>query len=197
MRNTALKIAPLALLVVGLNAYAQGAAKSTRDVIGQGEAGPVVSEDGATLIRTNNGVTASLQMPTPVPGSYVYPPGNAFQPQVYMGSPEVFTGWIFIFNHPEECSDGVCDSNDLGETPAMGGAYNFGGHAVGGPNLMISGHISVGEETFLGAPLSNPGGAEIHLAIAPHGSLQPDLLPTQINFPIGGPPHWWIAVFQP
>ena len=50
--------------------HAQGNHKQTIDVVGQGMAGPVVSMNGATLIRTKNGLTASLTMPTPAPGSY-------------------------------------------------------------------------------------------------------------------------------
>lgn len=185
---------PLALLAFSLQANGQGAAKTTVDVVGQGMAGPVVSEDGATVIRTETGVTASLNMPTPLPGSYIYPDGNAFQPTVLVGHPEVFTGWIFIFNNPAGCSD-PCDLDDLGPTPARGGAYNFAGHIVGGSTLNLAGHISVGSTPFLGAALDNPVGAEIHLAVAPHGMVQPDLLPTQITTPIGTPAHWWLAIF--
>lgn len=197
MKTTTTRWVPLILLTIGLNAHAQGASTSTVDVVGQSPTGNTVAEDGATIIRTKNGITASLKMPTPVPGEYEYPAGNGFQPLVFMGAPEVFTGWIFIFNYPAQCSDGICDLNDLGPTPAMGGAYNFGGHIVGGSTLNIAGNISVGEPTFAGAPLSNPAGAEVHLAIAPHGTLQPDMLPDQITKPIGGPDQWWLAIFVP
>jgi hypothetical protein len=187
---------PIALLAISLQANAQGASKTTVDVVGQGMGGPVVSEEGATLTRTRNGVTAHLTMPTPPAGSYSYPSGNAFQPTVLIGHPEVFTGWIFIFNDPAECSDGVCDLNDLGNTPARGGAYNFAGHPVSGSTLNLAGHISVGSTPFLGAPLDNPLGADVHLAVAPHGMVQPDLLPTQITTPIGTLANWWLAIFE-
>jgi hypothetical protein len=130
MNKSLVHILPVALLAMSLQANAQGASHETVDVVGQSSAGPVVSEDGATIIRTKNGITASLKMPTPIPGSYTYPDGNAFQPFVFVGHPEVFTGWIFIFNNPAECSDGVCGSDDLGPTPARGGAHNFAGHSV-------------------------------------------------------------------
>lgn len=197
MSKTLSKLIPIALLAVSVQAHAQGASKATADVVGQSLAGPVVSEDGAALIRTNSGVTASLTMPTPLPGSYTYPSGNAFQPTVLVGHPEVFTGWLFVFNKPAECSDGVCDGNDLGETPARGGAYNFAGHVVGGSTLNLAGHVSVGSPPFVGVPLDDPMGADIHLAVAPHGMVQPDLLPTQITTPIGTPSHWWLAIFLP
>jgi len=198
MKTTLSRLIPAAFLAFSLQAQAQGSVKATVDVVGQGMAGPVVSEDGARVVRTNNGVTASLTMPTPPPGSYTYPEdGNAFQPTVLVGHPEVFTGWIFIFNNPADCSDGICDMNDIGPTPARGGAYNFAGHVVGGSTLNLAGHISVGSPPFVGVPLDNPMGAEIHLAVAPHGTVQPDLLPTQITTPIGTPAHWWLAIFVP
>jgi len=196
MKTTLSKMIPVALLAISLQANAQGASKTTVDVVGQGMGGPVVSEKGATLTRARNGVTAHLTMPTPLPGGYSYPSGNAFQPTVLVGHPEVFTGWIFIFNDPAECSDGVCDLNDLGNTPARGGAYNFAGHPVSGSTLNLAGHISVGSTPFLGAPLDNPLGADVHLAVAPHGMVQPDLLPTQITTPIGTLNEWWLAIFE-
>ena len=197
MNKSLVHFLPISLLAISLQANAQGASHETVDVVGQSGAGPVVSEDGATIIRTKNGISASLKMPTPIPGSYTYPDGNAFQPFVFVGHPEVFTGWIFIFNNPSECSDGVCGGDDLGPTPARGGAYNFAGHVVGGSTLNLTGHVSVGAAPFGGVPLDNPSGAEIHLAVAPHGMVQPDFLPAQISRPIGNPSLWWVALFLP
>jgi len=196
---TAFFLATSLLLLVTIRAHTQGAVRETADVVGQGNAGPVVSEGGASLIRTANGITVAVKMPTPIPFTYNYPPPNAFQPTVIMGAPEVFTGWAFVFNYPDLCSD-PCDSNDLGvDKPALGGAYNFAGHPAGGGTLRLAGHVSIGETPFgaTHARLENPLGAEIHLAIAPHGTLQPDLMPTQINTPIGSPQFWWLAFFVP
>ncbi|MBW3666408.1 MAG: hypothetical protein KY394_02310 [Actinobacteria bacterium] len=39
-------------------------------------------------------------------------------------------------------------------------------------------------------------GAEIHLAVARRGQLDPMLLPAQITTPAGTPTHWWIALFK-
>ena len=143
----------------------QGAAIETVDVVGQGPAGPVVSADGATLIRVRNGITISLKMPTPAPGSYAYPPPNPFQATVEVGKPEVFTGWAFVFNYPDLCSDDACGSDDIGaDKPARGGAYNFAGRVAGGGKLALAGHISNGDTPFGGedhAPLENPTGAEV------------------------------------
>lgn len=192
-------MAALALLAVSSPAWGQGMALETADVVGQGAGGPVVSPEGAKLIRVKNGITISLSMPTPEPGSYNYPPPSRFQSSVLMGHPEVFTGWAFIFNFPDLCSF-PCNSDDIGaDKPAKGGVYNFSGHVSGGGNLQMSGHISVGQTPFgaAHAALENPGGAEVHVAIAPHGTLQPQLLPDQIQTPIGSGPFWWLAFFRP
>ena len=206
--RTALLLGTFLLILISTQSHAQGAIKQTENVNGQGIGGPTVSENGAKLIRTKKGITVAVSMPTPIPGpdSYAYPPGNVFQPDVFMGSPEVFTGWIFFFNIPENCAiPNACappppmhpGPNDF--TTAEGGVYNFAGHAAaGGGTLNMVGHISVGEMVFGGPPtstLQNPYGAEIHVAIAPHGTLQPALLPAQFNTPIGGPPFWWLALF--
>jgi hypothetical protein len=207
MKNSIATIVLGSLCLAGVSApsLAEGVLKQTVNVVGQGPAGPVVSMRGATLIRTAGGITASLTMPTPQPGSYNYPPPNPFQPIAPVpGTPEVFTGWFFFFNEPENCAvphqcvppaPTAPAPNDF--TTGKGGVYNFAGHAIsGGGTLTLVGHISVGEAQF-GGPfaLENPAGAEIHLAVAPHGVLIPELLPQQINTPVGSPPFWWIALF--
>lgn len=191
-----LMIATVALAALGISGQA---AAETMDVVGQGPGGSVVAADGARLIRGPNGINISLVMPTPQPFSYVYPAPNGFQPEVFMGHPEVFTGWAFIFNYPDECSDGVCGMDDLGsDKPAKGAAYNYAGHVVGGRTLRLTGRIGLNDVPFPavpGAPLENPFGAEVHIAIAPHGTLQPDMLPGQISTPIGTGAEWWLAIF--
>jgi hypothetical protein len=158
-----------------------------------------VAELGATVIRTKNGVSIALTMPTPMPGSYSYPPPNAFQTIAPApGTPEVFTGWAFIFNEPENCAvpHECIPPGDF--AAARGGVHNYAGHAISGSGtLNLVGHISVGEPRF-GGPfgLEDPVGAEIHLALAPHGVLLPELLPDQIKTPVGSPPFWWLALFR-
>lgn len=180
-------------LLMCMQANGQGAVKQTADVGGQGGAGPPVAVGGGTIIRTKNGVSISISMPTPTPMSYNYPPGTI------MGSPEAFTGWAFVFNDPAMCTPPMCDSDDLGPSAAArGGVYNIAGHISGRGNLQMVGHISSGQAQFGGAaPLDNPAGAEIHVAIAPHGMLDPSIMPTQIKTPIGNPGFWWTTFFFP
>lgn len=183
--------------------FAQGVVMQTADVIGQSPAGPIVAQGGATVIRDNNSVFLSLTMPTPEPGSYDYPPANPFQPiDAAPGTPEVFTGWAFIFNEPENCAvpnqcvpppPGAPAPNDF--TEARGGAFNYAGHAVsGGGDLNLVGSLSMGDPQF-GGPfgLEDPFEAEIHLAVAPHGVLLPELVPDQLRTPIGDPSFWWLT----
>ena len=179
------------LLVASSQVYGKGGSnKETVDVGGQGGVGDPVSIDGGTLIRKKNGITISISMPTPLPGTYTYPPG------AFAGHPEAYTGWAFVFNFPDLCSL-PCDGNDIGDTPAQGGVYNIAGHVSGGGNLQMVGHVSTGETPFGGVPLQNPLGAEVHVAIAPHGMVDPSNMPAQIKTPIGGPPWWWVAFFIP
>lgn len=164
----------------GVNMSYKGVLSETADVFGQSPDGPVVAQNGATLRRTSKGISIKLTMPTPEPGEYEYPTeGVAFSGP---GHPEVFTLWAFIFNDPP--------SDD------WDGAFAVAGHVVGGSTLTLSGNISLDTEPFLGSKLENPREAEVHLAIAPHGALDPELLPEALQTPTGpGPDIWWLALF--
>lgn len=185
----------------------RGATHETADVAGQGPEGPVVAEDGATLRRTPNAIQVRIKMPTPEPGTYAYPDPTEHPTAAPPGHPEVFTLWAFVFNYPEACVAGPhdCGMADLQLVMATDGADNPGGlavfgvagHPVGGPNLTLSGNISSSHEPFapIFAPLTNPAGAEVHLAVAPHGGLDPDIMPEQASTPAGDLDMWWGAVF--
>lgn len=174
------------------------------DVFGQGMGGPTVAEGGAKILRTADGVSASVSMPTPVPGSYMYPQGPSASGEA--GHPEAFSLWVFVFFNPEAC-DGDCDAGDLQTNEdVVAGAFNASGHLVGGPHLTLTGHVNPGTPTFGGAMAETLGealsqgfdlaDAEIHVAVAPHGALDPDLLPESIKTPTGDPSFWWIALYK-
>lgn len=173
------------------------------DIFGQGMDGEVVSEDGAKIHRTGKAVSASVTMPTPEPGSYMYPQGPSASGEE--GHPEAFSLWMFVFFNPQVC-DGDCDGPDLMNKPdVVAGAFNAGGHLVGGPQLTIGGTANEQSPTFGGANAEtisealtlgyDIADAEIHLAVAPHGALAPNLLPAQITTPVGDPSFWWLAIF--
>lgn len=172
-------------------ALAPGDGPEHADVMNQGGAG-VYAGNGAKLIRQPNGLRMSLKMPLPAPGTYVYAPGT--QP----GHPEVFTLWAFVFNHPENCSD-PCSGDDLGTaTGANGGAYNVGGVIAAGNTINVAGRIGVGEAPFAFESLELPETAEVHLALAPHGAMDPSTLPNELRVPVGSPACgcWWVAIFD-
>jgi hypothetical protein len=157
----------------------------------------VRAPDGAQLVRQADGIAVSLKMPTPEPGTYVYPAGT--EP----GHPEVFTLWAFLFNHPENCSDGMCGPDDMSDPDVGFGAYNAAGHVNAGATLNLSGRIGVGDPA--GGPpgsavtdLSNPMGVEVHLAVTSHGGLDPSTLPGEFRIPTGngGCGCWWVAIFD-
>jgi hypothetical protein len=174
---------------IGLAALA-GSGPETADVMNQGGVG-VYAANAATLVRQPNGLAASVTVPTPQPGTYNYPAGRV------AGHPEVFTLWAFVFNYPDLCT-APCNEDDLGAaTPAKGGVYNIGGHVASGSSLTIAGRIGVGETPFAAAPLESPGTAEVHLALAPHGFVEPSNRAAEFNLPTGPAVFWWVARFIP
>lgn len=191
------------------SSFAAGASAWERsDIVGQGSDGPTVAVDGAAILRTGNGLTAQVSMPTPEPGSYEYSSAPTASDEA--GHPEAFTLWVFVFYNPEAC-DGACDDPDLAhKEDVVAGAYNAGGHFAAGPNLTITGHVNhrsavfpppnataeletLGEALEMGFDIAD---AEVHLAVAPHGALDPQLLPEQISTPAGPPSLWWVAQFK-
>ncbi len=195
MRRTLLALTLSAGLVAAGHSTAV-ASPERADVMEQGGTG-VRAADGARLVRQTNGIAVSMTMPAPAPDTYVYPEGTV------SGHPEVFTLWAFVFNHPELCTDGVCDMDDT-MIPEVGfGAYNVAGHVNSGTTLNLSGRIGVGDPAggppgTTMAPLSNPGGADVHLAITSHGALDPSTLPGEFRRPTGSPMCgcWWLAIFD-
>lgn len=180
----------------------------SEDVFGQGIDGPTVAVDGAAILRTPNAVTVKLSMPTPEPGSYMYPdPATWPTSSGQAGHPEAFSLWAFIFYNPEACLGDGCGVVDLFENPAaIAGAFNAGGHLAAGPRLNLSGAVGRGTSELLPPGLGTSLGdaldmgfdlrdAHIHLAVAPHGGLDPQLLPQSIKTPAGNPSFWWFALF--
>jgi hypothetical protein len=169
------------------------------DVAGQGPLGPVVAYDGAKLVRADDKLIISVTIPTPEPGSYNYPGANPFNPAAIPGNPEAYSLWAFVFNYPENCAvPHACLPSDVAGSPAAaGGAFNAAGHLVSGPVLQLNGSVTLNSETFGGggSPLLEPHTAEVHLAIAPHGAIQPEAMPGMIKTPIGNPGFWWLARF--
>lgn len=197
-----------AALVASTAATAGASPWETEDIFGQGLAGPTVAVDGAKINRGAKGISASVTMPTPEPGTYMYPTGPTSSG--VEGHPEAFSLWVFLFFNPEECAvPNFCGPADLRENPeVVAGAFNAGGHLAAGPTLTISGRVTAKSSSFgndlglaetieealaLGYSIAD---AEVHIAVAPHGALAPELLPAQIKTPAGNPSFWWLAIFD-
>lgn len=218
MIRRAVVLASVIALMVATVSVAGASPWEKADISGQGADGSVVATDGAKIHRTAKGVTASVSMPAPVPGEYDVPEGPTSSG--VEGSPAAFSLWVFIFFNPDAC-EGPCDGPDLGNEDVVGSGYNAGGHLVAGPHLTISGKVNAqnqafappgvsvctGEEAGESACVETVGqalalgytiaDAEIHLAVAPHGKLDPSLMPAQITTPAGNPAtHWWTALFE-
>ncbi len=191
MRKAILASAIAALTVLTVLPAVASTNRATLDIVGQGPGGTTVGE--AVLTRGANGIHVLAKMSTPEPGSYDYPMGAV------VGSPEVYSLWAFVFADPDLC-DGACGGLDDVEASG-GGVFALGGHAVGGSTLNLSGHVSKNTEPFTlperdFSRLSRMDDAEVHIAIAPHGALDPAQLPGQFVTPIGTPANWWIAIFD-
>lgn len=197
MRRSILSLV-LAMSVLLAGSIPAGAAqRETADVLNQGGQG-VYAEAGAQLVRQPNGIAVSVKMPTPESGSYLYPSGT--EP----GHPEVFTLWMFVFNHPEHCATAYqCGPGDMNNPAVEFGVYNPAGHVAADGTLTLAGRVGVGD--IAQAPpgitahdLSNPAGAEVHLAVTSHGGLDPSTLPGEFRIPTGsgGCGCWWVALFH-
>ncbi len=201
-------VAALALVGLGVVATADSAEGQQSDVAGQGGSEPALADGGATLVRDPDGLRLSLSVPTPEAGSYEYPSGDQIadwspvqgHPEVVAGGPdepEVFTVWMVVFNHPSRCTDGACDRDDFREgAAAKGGMYQADGRVADEADLEATASIRLGQVPLTGAPMENPLGAEVHVAIAPHGKAVAGAGHwVQLNSPLGNPSLWWAATF--
>ena len=169
---------------------------------------PVLAHDGVWLGREPSGLRIQVTSATPEPGTYEYPAPNMIpdgvspHPVIDAGdddNPEVFTLWAFVFNHPELCTDSACDFDDIGDdTAAMGGIFQVDGRVVASSDLILEGAVRVGQPAAVGPGLTNPVGAEVHVAVAPHGRARTGAdLARQLNGTVGSPEHWWPSAFIP
>jgi hypothetical protein len=138
-----------------------------------------VADGFAHLVRYDNGVTMAISTNDLVEG-------------------DVYTVWWVIFNEPENCSDGVCDVDDVlvvedgvvprdedGNRPmnmeGIAAANVSIQHAAGGfaqdGTLHTSATLGLGEVPgiVIGPGLLDPYRAEIHLVLRTHGPAADDI----------------------
>lgn len=139
------------------------------------EVNPVGS---AKLVRNSSGISADLT-------TSGLPAGQAV------------TLWAMIFNNPEYCSTDPCTAPDDLFTPGVEGDFYFlSGQVIDADGTAtFGGRLNVGDTSKSGlaefgapaVPLSNPYGAEVHLALHSHGPKVPGLvLKEQISTYLGG-----------
>lgn len=138
-----------------------------------------------TLVRTPNGLTAQFKTTGLTAGHAV-------------------TLWIMFFDNPEACATpNACDPTvDIGSQGVNFDFHYAGGHIVNGGETTLTGHVRTGELStsgwaemveigaappFFVAPLTNPLGAQVTLAIHSHGPAQTgQTLAAQMSSYLGG-----------
>lgn len=105
--------------------------------------------------------------------------------------PGAYTNWWVIINNPENCTDGVCDIEDIFFNPATNASVFWAtGGVVGADGKgKFRAEIEIGElpdgpdQHIIGPGLLNPQGAEVHIIIKYHGpaSSDPDELYLQTH----------------
>ncbi len=123
---------------------------------------PPTGHGESKLLRRKNGIEYKIRTTGLPPGAY--------------------TNWLVVINNPEECSDGVCDFDDVFNNPATNssGFWATGG-VVGDDGVgRFRARIKVGEissdprQHLFGPGLLNPKGAEFHIIIKYHGPVSED-----------------------
>lgn len=76
--------------------------------------------------------------------------------------------------------------------------YGVAGHFSAGQSMTFTGHVGVGEASAGLGTLNNLEGAEVHVALAPHGGVSARALPQEFRSPAGSPVCgcWWVALFK-
>jgi hypothetical protein len=157
----------------GSTVFAAPAAKDTVDVIDFNtgvsiDSGVAVSD----LVRTNHGVSMTLDTSGLEPGAY--------------------TNWFVIFNHPENCGTFPCgevdvdpsDGNGVGSSVVFATGNVVDSSGLGG----FGAHLSEGNTSgaLFGPGLLDARAAEVHLIVRYHGPVIPALMPGQIHSVGGG-----------
>ena len=219
-RSAATPIALAAALLISATTLGQAEAQTASSVENApveklGHAPTLTAED-ALLTRYEDHLAFEITMDTSDPGTYIYPPEIADERKA---PPEVFTGWAFVFNNPEHCvGPESCGADDFSDD-VQAGVYGVAGHVTAidhegasfiydrgtDGRMILRGEIAVGDpqwpdlppEEASTYPLSNPLGAEVHFAIAPHGQVDPATIAQELYSPAGTPlcDCWWVAFF--
>lgn len=142
-------------------------------------ASPVIVSGGSMLVRTTDGVFATIHASGLTEGV-------------------AYTAWFAIFQHPEFCATDPCTAADATNPDVETSILNMGGQVIGADGAAtFGGFRAVEDTTGSGGPpgtpnvgLLDPFKAQIHLAIRTHGvaSGDPTVLHAQLSTFNGGCP---------
>lgn len=103
----------------------------------------------------------------------------------------VYTMWLLVWNHPENCQGDGCSPPPAG--PDVPDSVVFGGNAVVGPSAKgyLGTRLNLGDASRVigGAVqdgLTNATGAEIHAVLAFHGPVDDEIADAQFSTPNAG-----------
>lgn len=160
--------------VASLSVAAFGQTSTTTGAMHPFPEGEDIPGSSSTLVRTANGITGTAHTSGLQPGA-------------------AYTFWWIIFNHPENCSDGVCGVDDVVPFPGNADAgvslVYGGGHIIGGNGKSnFAAHLSVGDTSAadFGPGLLDPWKAEVHIVLRSHGQPIPGMIDIQIGSFGGG-----------
>jgi hypothetical protein len=136
----------------------------------QSGVGPV-SGASAKLVRTDNGVSASLQAMDLNPG-------------------HVYTLWFIVLNNSGACNSSPCSAGDVLFNTAVQGDVTYGGGIVAGESGKgtLSGHLAEGAlaNAWLGNGFQDARTAGIHLIVNDHGPAIPGMVGEMLHTYRGG-----------
>lgn len=163
-----------ALLVQGAHPAQADSPKTSIEPLLMIPSGAVAPGTGSILVRTNEGVGATVH-------TFGLVPGNAY------------TLWVVVFNNPKKCATTPCTPADL-SNPDVGGVLLSGTGQIAGEDgtadfgtFRAVGDPS-GKEEGTAEALEKPFKAQIHLAVRSHGpaSADPAVLHDQLTMFNGG-----------
>jgi len=189
----------LMIVLVLLAAFGLSVAVSAQDEMGSNSPvysfadGSVQDDSWSIVNRYDNGLSMSLHTSNLVPG-------------------DAYTIWWVIFNAPENCTDGVCNEDDLFviDPETNGIAMDDFGQRVMNPDALENAQISIQYATggvvdadgkgdfaaavgtgnvpgvIAGPGVVNPETAEVHLIVRTHGPVIADAFDAQITTFGGG-----------
>lgn len=176
------KIVIVLTLLVGIGSLLDarlaqaGSARTSIEPLSVFGVGTVIPGTGSILVRTKEGVGATLH-------TFGLVPGN------------VYTFWWAVFNNPKECATTLCTGADLSNPDVQAVVLSGAGQIAGDDGTADFGAFravgdTTGREPSVGTAmaLENAQKAQVHLVVRNHGPVIPAMLSDQLSMFNGGCP---------